>query len=43
MADRVLPIIFLNLSGEMIYVIQQRLEAQNISEDKSRKGNLKLT
>ncbi|GFR01464.1 protein OSCP1 [Trichonephila clavata] len=37
MADRALPIIFLNLSGEMIYVIQQRLEAQNISEDKSRK------
>ncbi|XP_055929795.1 protein OSCP1-like [Argiope bruennichi] len=37
MADRALPIIFINLSGEMIYVIQQRLEAQNISEDKSRK------
>uniref|UniRef100_A0A2L2YGU6 Protein OSCP1 n=2 Tax=Parasteatoda tepidariorum TaxID=114398 RepID=A0A2L2YGU6_PARTP len=37
MADRALPIIFLNLSGEMLYVIQQRLEAQNVSEDKSNK------
>ncbi|XP_035222998.1 protein OSCP1-like isoform X2 [Stegodyphus dumicola] len=37
MSDKVLPIAFLNLAGEMIYVIKQRLEAQNISEDKSSK------
>ncbi|XP_054712365.1 protein OSCP1-like [Uloborus diversus] len=35
MTEKVLPIVFINLSGEMIYVIQQRLEAQNISSDKS--------
>lgn len=37
MEDRVLPLIFLNLCGEMLYVILQRLDAQNISPEKTAK------
>lgn len=33
------PILYLNLSGEMMYIIEQRLEAQNVVRDKSIKGN----
>lgn len=41
MDDRVLPLIFLNLCGEMLYVILQRLDAQNISPEKTTKGKKK--
>lgn len=34
------PILYLNLGGELIYIIEQRLQAQKISSEKSAKGNL---
>ena len=34
---RALPILILNLGGEMLYIIEQRLNAQNIGLDKSSK------
>ena len=38
MALRTLPLLYLNLGGEMLYVLDQRLTAQNISGPKSVKG-----
>ncbi|XP_078486000.1 protein OSCP1-like [Ciona intestinalis] len=35
MASKALPILFYNLGGEMLYVLDQRLKAQNIAEDRS--------
>eukprot|EP01038_Epipyxis_sp_PR26KG_P012081 gene12081-16167_t len=32
-----MPIIVLNMGGEMIYILHQRLQAQNVPEEKSRK------
>lgn len=37
MEDKALPLIFLNLCGEMLYIIMQRLDAQNISPEKKTK------
>ncbi|XP_062510780.1 protein OSCP1-like [Corticium candelabrum] len=37
MSHRALPILFLNLGGEMLYILDQRLRAQNIPDGKSRK------
>ncbi|KAL1777143.1 OSCP1 isoform X1 [Sigmodon hispidus] len=37
MSMRTLPLLFLNLGGEMLYVLDQRLRAQNIPGDKARK------
>jgi hypothetical protein len=34
-----MPFLVFNLGGEMIYILEQRLQAQNISQEKSRKGN----
>lgn len=38
MSVRTLPLLFLNLGGEMLYILDQRLRAQNIPGDKARKG-----
>lgn len=38
MSDRAMPLLFLNLGGEMLYVIDQRLYAQKIPEDKGKKS-----
>ncbi len=38
MSLKTLPILFLNLGGEMMYILDQRLRAQNIPKEKSRKG-----
>jgi hypothetical protein len=38
MSLRTLPILFFNLGGEMIYILDQRLKAQNVSHTKSEKG-----
>lgn len=35
---RTLPLVFINLGGEMLYILDQRLQAQNTSEDNSEKG-----
>ncbi|RXG58794.1 Protein OSCP1 [Armadillidium vulgare] len=37
MSHRALPIQFLNLGGEMIYIIDQRLRAQNITDERAHK------
>jgi len=37
MSLKTLPILFLNLGGEMMYILDQRLRAQNIPEEKARK------
>uniref|UniRef100_A0A3Q2C7H2 Organic solute carrier partner 1a n=1 Tax=Cyprinodon variegatus TaxID=28743 RepID=A0A3Q2C7H2_CYPVA len=37
MSIRTLPLVFINLGGEMLYVLDQRLQANNTSEDRSEK------
>ena len=39
MANRMLPLLYLNLGGEMMYILEQRLVAQNLG-DKSSKGKV---
>ncbi|XP_077405318.1 protein OSCP1a isoform X2 [Vanacampus margaritifer] len=38
MSMRTLPLVFINLGGEMLYILDQRLHAQCTSEDKSEKA-----
>lgn len=38
MSLRTLPLVFVNLGGEMLYILNQRLRAHNTSEDNSEKG-----
>ncbi|XP_060948972.1 LOW QUALITY PROTEIN: protein OSCP1a [Limanda limanda] len=38
MSVRTLPLVFINLGGEMIYILDQRLRAPNTSVDNSEKG-----
>ncbi|KAK2920869.1 hypothetical protein Q8A73_000354 [Channa argus] len=38
MSMRSLPLVFINLGGEMLYILDQRLQAHNTSEDNSEKG-----
>ncbi|XP_066125731.1 protein OSCP1 isoform X3 [Saccopteryx bilineata] len=40
MSMRTLPLLFLNLGGEMLYILDQRLRAQNIPGDKARREEL---
>ncbi|XP_019715214.1 protein OSCP1-like isoform X2 [Hippocampus comes] len=37
MSMRTLPLVFINLGGEMLYILDQRLHAHSTSEDKSEK------
>lgn len=37
MAQRTLPILFMNLGGEMMYILDQRLRAQAIHQEKAGK------
>ncbi|KAI9540233.1 Protein oscp1 [Dissostichus eleginoides] len=37
MSMRTLPLVFINLGGEMLYILDQRLQALNTSEDNSEK------
>ncbi|XP_041867217.1 protein OSCP1-like [Melanotaenia boesemani] len=37
MSMRTLPLVFINLGGEMLYILDQRLQAPNTSEDQSEK------
>lgn len=32
-----MPIIVLNMGGEMVYILSQRLQAQNVADEKARK------
>uniref|UniRef100_A0A8C7ZMY6 Organic solute carrier partner 1a n=1 Tax=Oryzias sinensis TaxID=183150 RepID=A0A8C7ZMY6_9TELE len=38
MSTRTLPLVFINLGGEMLYILDQRLQAQNTSVDNTEKG-----
>jgi len=38
MAMHTVPILLINLHGEMLYILEQRLRAQNIPPAKIRKG-----
>ena len=38
MAQRTLPLLYLNLGGEMMYIIDQRLIAQKVVPEKGSKG-----
>ena len=40
MASRTLPLLYLNLGGEMMYVLDQRLVAQKVDGAKAAKGQL---
>ena len=40
MSMHTLPILMINLNGEMIYILEQRLRAQNIPTPKIKKGSL---
>jgi hypothetical protein len=35
-----MPVLLLNMGGEMVYILEQRLQAQSINNEKSKKGNL---
>nr|ACO14509.1 OSCP1 [Esox lucius] len=37
MSSRTLPLLFIDLGGEMLYILDQRLRAQNIPADKAKK------
>ncbi|XP_033741244.1 protein OSCP1-like [Pecten maximus] len=37
MSFKTLPLLFINLGGEMIYILDQRLRAQNIADEKAKK------
>lgn len=37
------PIIFINMAGEMVYILEQRLTAQEINDQKATKGIFKIT
>lgn len=37
MSLKTLPLLFINLGGEMMYILDQRLKAQNIPQEKARK------
>ena len=37
-----MPIIVMNMGGEMVYILEQRLRAQSIAEDKAQKGLIHL-
>ncbi|MEQ2160692.1 Protein oscp1 [Goodea atripinnis] len=40
MSTRTLPLLFINLGGEMLYILDQRLRAQNIPADKAKKVSI---
>jgi hypothetical protein len=37
-ADHCMPPLILNMGGEMLYILEQRLQAQNIAGEKSARG-----
>ena len=38
MSDYCMPILIINMGGEMVYILEQRLHAQNVPVDKSKRG-----
>lgn len=41
--ERTLPMLLLNLGGEMVYILEQRLQAQRVPEDKATKGEYQVS
>lgn len=39
MSYKALPLLFINLGGEMVYILHQRLNAQSIDSSKAQKGD----
>lgn len=35
--NNILPFVIINLGGEMVYILEQRLRSQDISQDRSQK------
>ena len=35
-----MPLLVINFGAEMVYILEQRLHAQEISKDKSSRGNI---
>ena len=33
-----MPMLIINMGGEMVYILEQRLHAQNVPMDKSKRG-----
>lgn len=33
-----MPVLLLNMGGEMVYILEQRLQAQSINAEKSKRG-----
>ena len=40
MSLKAMPLLFLNMGGEMIYILDQRLRAQEIHQGKAGKGEM---
>ena len=38
MAQFCMPMVIINMGGEMVYILAQRLMAQNVPADKSKRG-----
>lgn len=38
MAQFCMPMLIVNMGGEMVYILEQRLTAQNVAGDKSKRG-----
>lgn len=38
MAQYAMPLVMINMGGEMVYILAQRLTAQNVPLDKSKRG-----
>ncbi|KAH8021638.1 hypothetical protein HPB51_016034 [Rhipicephalus microplus] len=42
MALRALPLLYVNMGGEMLYILSQRLKAQRIDADKAQRGTCRF-
>ena len=43
MSHRTLPVLFINLGGEMIYIIDARLKAQAVEKERSNKVSYRFS
>jgi hypothetical protein len=39
MSQFCMPMLIVNMGGEMVYILEQRLHAQSVPADKSKRGN----
>lgn len=38
MAEACMPMLIINMGGEMVYILEQRLEAQSVAPEKAKRG-----